>query len=177
MTEFKTVTDEDLLRATLFNRCRLSETGCWIWTAKAKDSGGYGLFYLDYKNKKAHRVSYELFKGPIPDGMHILHSCDNPACVNPDHLRAGTVKENMQDREARGRRDVRGEQIGTSKLTEKEAMFVKITDAPIKLLSEVFGISEGYLYRVRNGQSWAHQNAAALWTRLNAASEGVNHGN
>ncbi len=177
MTRFQTVSDEDLLKATLFNRCRLSESGCWLWV-KSKDTAGYGLFYRDNKYFKAHRVTYETFVGPIPEGLHLLHSCDTPACVNPDHLRPGTVKENMADREARGRRDVRGEQIGTAKLTAAQALFIKISDIPIKALSAVYGLAEGYLYRIRNGQSWAHLNALAIWARLNATAEleGVDHG-
>ena len=75
---------------------------CWLWTAY-RDNKGYGEFGLDRKVHKAHRVAYLLTYGAIPEGAHILHSCDNPQCVNPKHLRAGTRKDNMQDKVQRGR--------------------------------------------------------------------------
>ena len=109
------------------------------------------------KGRRAHRVSYELFKGPIPAGLHILHRCDTPACVNPAHLRAGTVKENMAEREARGRRDVRGEQIGTSKLTAQQVAEIK-SQARVsqKVLAERYGVKPTHIWRIRTGKSWAH---------------------
>ena len=75
---------------------------CWIWQASV-DRGGYGTFGFDGRVQKAHRVAYQLVIGPIPVGLHILHSCDNPRCVNPAHLRAGSRSENMRDKVARGR--------------------------------------------------------------------------
>lgn len=164
MTEFKTVTDSDLLKATLFNRCRLADSGCWIWTSHKRN--GYGLFYVDSKTQSAHRVSYELFKGHIDAGMHILHSCDNPACVNPDHLRQGTVKENMADREARGRRDVRGEQIGTSKLKEEDIVRIRRSVLPIGVLARWYGVDKSNIWAIRARKIWKHIAAAA----------GVNYG-
>lgn len=77
-------------------------TACWLWT-RARTSGGYGHFRLMGMQVYAHRASYEAHVGPIPDGLHILHACDTPACVNPAHLRPGTHQENMHDRDSRGR--------------------------------------------------------------------------
>lgn len=78
------------------------ETGCWMWSA-GKTGQGYGAFSIDGKNRPAHRVSYELFKGPIPEGLFVCHDCDTPACVNPDHLFLGTHQDNMDDRSKKGR--------------------------------------------------------------------------
>lgn len=75
---------------------------CWVWQA-ARDAKGYGWFIIDKTPQRAHRVAYELANGPIPTGLCILHSCDNPPCCNPAHLRAGTKLENSQDCVRRGR--------------------------------------------------------------------------
>jgi len=77
--------------------------GCWVWTA-ARTPKGYGCFrFRNRGGARAHRVSYELFIGPIPDGLQVNHHCDNPSCVNPAHLYAGTQKQNRQDAVRRNR--------------------------------------------------------------------------
>ena len=78
-------------------------TDCWEWT-HAVNNIGYGMFrWTSDKMRTAHRVSYELFNGPIPNGMAVCHKCDNPKCVNPKHLWVGTLKQNAQDMVAKGR--------------------------------------------------------------------------
>lgn len=77
-------------------------SGCWIWTEKTT-SIGYGRLSVDGKATYAHRYSFELFKSKIPSGLFILHSCHNPPCVNPAHLRHGTAADNMKDRSDAGR--------------------------------------------------------------------------
>jgi len=78
---------------------------CWEWTGPKAGSKShkYGYFCFNYKNVLAHRVSYTVFVGAIPDGMCVLHKCDNPACVNPQHLTVGTYKENTLDMIQKGR--------------------------------------------------------------------------
>ncbi|MGR7993860.1 HNH endonuclease signature motif containing protein [Xanthobacter sp. ZOL 2024] len=76
-------------------------TGCWLWVGH-KYPNGYGAIKSFGRTISAHRFAYELYKGPIPEGMEILHSCDVKNCVNPDHLRVGTHRENMEEASARG---------------------------------------------------------------------------
>lgn len=88
--------------AEVFNFYKVDpSTGCWNWTrAKRK---GYGVISFNGRQYAAHRASYEVANGGIPNGLHICHSCDNPACINPSHLFAGTHKDNMLDKETKGR--------------------------------------------------------------------------
>lgn len=165
MTEFKVITDDDLLKATLMNRCVLAANGCWIWTGSKRN--GYGLIHMNGKCLSAHRVSYETFVGRIPREMVICHSCDNPSCINPDHLRSATMKENMADREARHRRDVRGEQIGTSKLTANQVLAIRASNLSNAELAEMYGVHKSNIWAIRARKFWKHLEA----------SSGVTHGN
>lgn len=78
------------------------DDGCWEWTG-ATSAAGYGVFGKNTKLWFAHRFSYELSNGPIPDGMFVCHQCDNPRCVRPDHLFLGSHKDNMKDMCLKGR--------------------------------------------------------------------------
>lgn len=84
------------------------ESGCWNWRLR-KDRGGYGRMRIQmgsadsFRFEGAHRYAYLIFKGEIPEGMEVCHTCDNPACVNPEHLWLGTHQQNMQDMHSKGR--------------------------------------------------------------------------
>lgn len=82
-----------------------NESGCWLWIACRNNNPkeDYGVIRFNGKNRKAHRVSWILAYGEIPDGMLVLHKCDTPCCVNPNHLRLGNDQENMKDRDSKGR--------------------------------------------------------------------------
>lgn len=81
---------------------RIPECGCWIWMGPTKIDG-YGRINVNQRNCHAHRISWELYKGPIPQGMCVLHRCDTPSCVNPHHLFLGTKIENNKDRDNKKR--------------------------------------------------------------------------
>lgn len=76
--------------------------GCWLWVAPPGESG-YGYLAINRRPVLAHRFSYELHNGPIPEGLQVNHTCDVRTCVNPEHLYSGTQQENMRDRDTRGR--------------------------------------------------------------------------
>jgi len=86
----------------LLSKVEVDDNGCWLWTG-SKNKKGYGQVFYNSKLIKAHRFSYEVFKEPIPKGMHVCHSCDIPSCINPDHLWVGTAKDNMIDMGKKGR--------------------------------------------------------------------------
>lgn len=104
---------------------------CWIWTG-SRDDKGYGMFRdSGRKGKvwKAHRISYEKYKGTIPKGMVVCHSCDNPSCINPSHLWVGTMKDNMADCSAKkrtGPRPLKGEMVGTAKLDWRHVQLIRL---------------------------------------------------
>lgn len=97
-------------------------SGCWLWTAYTLPKG-YGRIKVDGKAVLAHRVSHELHVGPIPEGLHVLHRCDTPSCVNPDHLFLGTPQDNMTDKMQKGRHvALKGSEHVRAKLTEGFAL-------------------------------------------------------
>lgn len=132
--------------------------GCWTWTA-SKDSCGYGTFRLSGKIRKAHRVSYELSHGPIPDGMHVCHRCDVPACVNPSHLFLGTHADNMADMAAKGRATPpKGAEHHSAKLTEVQVVYIRWLFASglmkQRQLAESFGVSRGLIGHISQRRKW-----------------------
>jgi hypothetical protein len=97
--------------------------GCWYWLG-ADNPEGYGGLYLNGRKIGAHRAAFILYKGYIPKGMYVLHSCDNPRCVNPDHLRLGTAHDNNMDQVERNRTTY-GEKARSVKLTPMQVQVVR----------------------------------------------------
>lgn len=135
--------------------------GCWIWTA-ATDGNGYGNLGRGRGGdgcEKAHRVSYMLANGSIPDGMFVLHRCDNKLCVNPDHLFHGTHLDNMRDmtEKGRGRGNFHsGEAHGTCVLSSVDVATIRSMRASGSLLREIawrFSISMAHVSAICRGKS------------------------
>ncbi len=106
-------------RARLESRLRRTETGCLVWTGSTRNTDGYGSIIYRGKVVAAHRLAYALAKGPIADGVHIRHSCDNPPCCEPEHLLAGTQIDNMADRYSHGAGYARGETHPRARISER----------------------------------------------------------
>ena len=156
MAKFQIVTEADLLKYTMLSKSKLSASGCWEWQA-GRGAGGYGAFCWRGSERRAHRISYEAYKGAIPDGMVVRHTCDNPACINPDHLTVGTMKDNAADRQLRGRgHKLRGETVGTAKLTEKEVLEIRASSLSLREVAEKYGIDHSNAWAIRAGKSWKH---------------------
>lgn len=120
---------------------------CWEWTA-CKDRDGYGSFQYKMEKRRAPRVSYILFKGPIPDGLQILHSCDNPGCVNPAHLSADTSLENTRDMIRKGRKPS-GMNHWKCKLTDAQVLEIRKDTRTQKIIAEEYGIGTSQVNRIR----------------------------
>ena len=127
---------------------------CWLWQA-ATDGWGYGRSSVRGKTKLAHRVSYELEKGPIPEGLCVCHSCDVPPCVNPQHLFVGTQQDNITDRYKKGR-SASGEKHGRAKLTDFEVRLIRASDKPQRELAVDFGVGQQQVSHIKNHKRWTH---------------------
>lgn len=128
--------------------------GCWTWLLARRN--GYGVVSVSGRQWTAHRWAYLLSKGPIPKGLLVCHSCDNPACVNPEHLWLGTQLANRRDA-VRKNRQACGERQGKAKLTDAEVLFCREhAGIPVKYLAEFFKVCESTIYQVLSRQIWKH---------------------
>lgn len=98
-------------------------TRCWVWTGY-RTKFGYGGICINYRRMGTHVLSYNLFVGPVPNGMCVLHKCDNPACVNPGHLFVGTLADNVRDCKDKNR-IATGELHGRAKLNETQVKEIR----------------------------------------------------
>lgn len=133
-------------------------SGCWLWTASV-DRVGYGHIweFPSRKLRPAHRVSWEIHRGEIPNGLNVLHKCDVRCCVNPDHLFLGTQTDNMRDCAKKGRNNApNGERQHLSRLTEADVIAIRESSDPGSKLAERFKVSRSALYSARNGETWKH---------------------
>lgn len=133
---------------------------CWNWKASCYHNG-YGAFTIKRRSQKAHRVSWMIHFGEIPKGLNVLHRCDNPSCVNPNHLFLGTCDDNNKDRARKGRsainiNPVYGENNGNSKLTNSQIYFIRSSNNTDSELARLLNVSPSTIDRIRKGQTWTN---------------------
>lgn len=127
-------------------------TACWLWTG-ARDRDGYGVIDApDYARQlRAHRVAYELAHGRIPAGKQVMHTCDNPTCCNPNHLRVGSADENNKDKAQKLR--------ASAKLTADDVREIRRRLAAGHTLAEIaerFGVTGVNVWHIKHRHSWRH---------------------
>lgn len=140
------------LEERLLAKTEISPDGCWIWFG-VKTRHGYGYMRYSGGRLAAHRASYLVYLGPIPNETVVCHSCDTPACVRPDHLFLGTQAENMRDMTLKGRR-ARGERLPQSKLTEVQVSAIRGDSRTHEEIAATYGVSRPTVSRVINRKTW-----------------------
>jgi len=142
------------------------DSGCWLWTGAIVKNTGYGQAFLNGKAQSAHRVAYQLFRGPIPAGMLVCHRCDVRACVNPEHLFLGTHAQNSADMVAKGRQAVGSVTVPITRARNEQHWKCKLSDAQVTDIrsrpvtyrcqtrwAAEFGVSVQQINRIVRGKS------------------------
>ena len=142
-------------------KIKLTINGCWEVISHVPNRNGYIELYRNHKIVRAHRLSYKTFCGPIPQGLYVLHHCDNPPCINPNHLYVGTQTDNMRDCRLRGRMaSQKGAKNGNAKLSEKDVLNIFNSDkkgsADIKSLSRKYSVTKETISQIIRGVRWNH---------------------
>ena len=131
---------------------------CWEWPGCRRN--GYGRIGLNGKTRTAHRVAFEVFIGPIPEGHDVCHTCDNPPCCNPAHLFSGTTRENIMDMLAKGRRIMpHGSEHGRATLTEAQVLTIRAMHAegiPQTEIARRIGTNTQRVYSIVHRRTWKH---------------------
>ncbi|MEJ7932584.1 HNH endonuclease [Ramlibacter sp. AN1015] len=156
----------DLLSRLIGSSCA-TESGCREWMLTV-NRGGYGKTKVKGRTMGAHRAMWIAARGPIPTGMLVCHTCDNPRCINIEHLFLGTPKDNMADKMAKGRygggpktwrRPHFGEGHHKAKLTKEKALQIKLllaSGVPRSAVAEQLGLAQHLIYDVSAGRTWRH---------------------
>jgi hypothetical protein len=140
------------------NSIPITECGCWFWLG-CLNGDGYGGIKIAGRSLLAHRASWETFNGPIPDGLCVLHRCDIPCCVNPDHLFIGTQLENIEDRTRKGR----GRKIGYAGeahplaiMTAEDVKTIRASQEQQDVLAGRYGVSQAHISNIVRRKKWKH---------------------
>lgn len=138
----------------LSDRSQLESNGCKVWTGPT-DRDGYGIAYIDGKYVSTHRLAYTLALGSIPSGAMVRHTCDNPPCIDPDHLLVGTAQDNSNDCVERDRQS-KGSQVASSILKEADIPIIRGSKLTKRQLAEQYGVSIDTIKQVRSRKTWKH---------------------
>jgi hypothetical protein len=136
---------------------RLGPDECWPWVG-ATWGKGYGVIRNeDQVPEGAHCMAYRLYKGPVPEGMEVCHTCDNPPCVNYNHLFTWTHLENMRDKDNKNRGNYPfGERSGRARLTEELVAQIRKDPRSYIKIAEEMGIPKTTIYYAKSGKTWGH---------------------
>lgn len=142
-----------------FEECFERSEGCWEWQ-RSTFGGGYGRFMVDRCLMPASKAAYLFYKGDVPDGMYVCHKCDNPKCVNPDHLFLGTPAENSKDMVEKDRQ-AKGENNGNSRLTETQVIQIRQLrrdGLSSRKIGTMFDVSTTTVLNIEHEKQWRHVN-------------------
>lgn len=135
---------------------QISAVGCHVCISHCRDCDGYIFVWRSGGTTRAHRYVFEQEYGPIPPGMCVCHTCDNRACINPEHLFLGTRIDNNIDRDRKGRnRLFRGEAHGRAKLTEAQVLEVYRSDKGLVELGRLYRVSQSCIGAIQRGATWS----------------------
>ena len=133
----------------------VDERGCYICTSHARGTHGYPCVHKDGRNQNLHRVLYEEAHGSIPAGLVVRHRCDEPRCINLEHLVLGTPKQNGEDKANRGRAyRPHGELSGTAKLTWEQVRAIKAAVGTQAEIGRIYGVTQSEVSRIKNNKRW-----------------------
>jgi hypothetical protein len=151
------------LRNAFYARISKQPDGCWLWTGQF--GGGYGVYQLSKTTSHdgkivrrriyAHRFSWELHWGAIPEGLEVCHKCDVPKCVNPEHLFLGTHAENQADMAAKDRSPA-GVRHANAKITDVDVVAIRNSRETLAVLADRYGLSQQTVSEIKNRKIWKH---------------------
>lgn len=140
----------------LAKHSEVTSTSCIEWTAY-RNKKGYGVIRVNYQTKLAHRVSYEAHIGPIPEGMQVLHRCDNPPCINPEHFFLGNNDDNVQDSVGKGRRrGAPGQANAACRLTPEQVLKIREDSRIQRVIADEYGVARSLIGAIKNREIWQH---------------------